>query len=338
MRAVVHEKFGGPEVLEARELPDPEPGTGEVLVQIRACGVCGYDLMGRSGALPPYRLPMTPGHEFAGEVVALGPGVSTFRIGDRVATKQRRSCGVCDYCRGGRETVCHTDVQYGGTIPGGYAELCAVDSSGLVIVPSNVPWPDAAIAACTIGTVLHALKLARLGVGERVLVTGAGGGLGLHAVQIAHAAGCEVIAVTSSPAKRELINAMAAHVIVDPNGFHQELRDLDLLPDVVLEMTAALTLNESLRAVKRTGRVVIIGNVLVNPVSIVPGALISREISIIGANSSSRSDLQEAMDLISRGVVRPAIAQVIPLMEAAKAHALAEERRTMGRLVLDPML
>ncbi|SRR5581483_6503527 len=336
MKAILLEEFGPPGVLKLREVADPSPGPGEILLRIRACGICGHDVIGRSGDLRGYRLPLIMGHEFAGEVVELGPGVEGFAVGDRVASRQHRSCHVCNFCRNGRETLCPTHAEYGETIPGGYAELCVVDPAGLVRVPDGVGWAEAAIAACAVGTIVHAFRLAGVRIGERILVTGAGGGLGIHAIQLARAAGCEVVAVTSSERKVESLAAHADHVILTgARGLNSQVRDRSLAPDVVIELTAGVTLDESLRAVRRGGRVVIVGNVDPNPVPLLPGAVIVRELAILGSNSAALEDLEAALKLMAAREVTPVISHRLPLSAAAEGHAIMESKVNTGRVVLE---
>lgn len=336
MRAVVLEEFGTPEVLQVREVPDPKTGPGQVLIAVRACGICGHDVLGRSGALNGYRLPLIMGHEFAGEVVEVGAGVEDFAVGDRVASLQRQACHRCTFCRMGRETICSNFAEYGETIPGAYAELCLVDPAGLVAVPEGVDWAGAAIAGCAIGTLVHAFKLGNVHVGDRVLVTGAGGGLGVHALQLARAAGCEVVAVTSSERKVDTLAGLADHVVVaGERGLNADIRERGLTPDVVIELTAGITLDQSLRAVRRAGRIVIVGNVDPAPVPVLPGAVIVRELTILGSNSTAREDLAVALRLIASGTIKPVISHRLPLAEAAAGHRVMESRGNLGRVVLE---
>ena len=277
MQAVVLEAFGAPDVLRLAERPRPRPAPGEVIVEVAACGVCGHDVLQRQGKVAPdVSLGVIPGHEIAGVVRELGPGVQRFAVGDRVAaTIGARTCGACRACRSGRDTLCTQRVLYGEDIPGGYAEQVAVEAVGLAHVPDNVDLESAAIAGCAIGTGLHALRLAGTEVGDRVAVTGAGGGVGIHALQVARAIGAEVVAVTSSAAKVDLLEPLADTVVVlDDGHYDRRLRALDRRPDVVLELTAKHTLEDSLRVVERAGTVVIAGNLEEGAVPVLPGAFI----------------------------------------------------------------
>lgn len=339
MQAIVLEAFGGSGVLALADRPRPGPRHGEVVVRVAACGVCGHDILQRRGQVAPARsLGTIPGHEIAGTVVELGPGVDRFALGDRVAsTIGARCCGICRYCRSGRDTLCTRRELYGEAVSGGYAQYVAIEATGLARVPDGVALEQAAVAGCAIGTGLHALLLAGTQVGDRVAVTGAGGGVGVHALQVARAIGADVIAVTSSPSKVGLLESLAdAVVVLDDRGYDQQLRERGLRPDVVLELTAAHTLEQSLRVVERGGAVVIAGNLEDGSVPVLPGAFIYRELRMLGSKAATVRELETCLGLLARGAVRAQIDRSLPLSEAALAHELMETRSTFGRVVLVP--
>ena len=202
MHAVVLDRIGGPEVLEyraRRRSQTPEPD--EVLVRVRAAGVCGRDLIDRRGGFPAMKLPAILGHEVAGEVVAVGGAVTRFGVGDRVANLHRPYCGDCDRCQEGESPDCTESWQsFGQTVAGGYAETVRAHHRSLVPIPDAVSFVDAAPLGCTAAVALRALRHeGRLTLGETVLVTGATGGVGMEAIQIAKHLGARVIALTSSP-------------------------------------------------------------------------------------------------------------------------------------------
>lgn len=336
MRSAVLTKFGGPDSFEFRDFERPTPGPGEALIRVKTVGVCGRDVLVRKGEIPGTRLPTVLGHEIAGFVDEVGDGVEGIGPGDRVATRQKTSCHMCRLCRTGAETLCRDGKQIGDDLPGGCAEYLVLDYLSLVRVPENVAMEHAAIAACAIGSDLHAIRLVNLRAGERVLVTGAGGGLGIHALQLARAAGAEVVAVTSSEARAVALTDYADHVIISEGGrFDQEVRAKRIVPDVILEMTAGVTLTESLRAVARGGRIVVVGNVNLEPVRISTGALINRETKLMGSTSTSREELEDTLSLISRGVIKPIVGAKLQLAEIAEAHRVVESREVLGRVVMD---
>lgn len=323
-------------VLKLKSEPIPLPGPKQVLVQVAAVGVCGQDVMHRSGAIYCANGHI-PGHEIAGMVVATGPEVSAVSIGDRVAATQRQACHRCRDCLGGREVLCAQGKLYGEGLDGAYAEYVAIDELSLTKVPTAVQYEAAAIAACAIGTGYHALRLAGVSAGQRVLVTGASGGVGIHTLQLARASGAEVIAVTSSPQKVGRLESYADHVVLAVEGkFDEQLRARNIQPQTIVDLTAKFTLANSLRAVARGGTVVILGNLENGNVEVLPGAFIMREIRLLGSKACTRSELQDVLHLLSRGLIHPIIHTSMPLADAAKAHDMVEQGKAEGRIILKP--
>jgi len=340
MEAVVLHAFGSPENLRPEAVPDPAPGPGEVLLKVRSCGVCFHDVINRRGDLPRTRVPAILGHEAAGEVVAVGPDVKGWAVGDRAATLQRLSCGDCIYCRQGRRSLCRRDTRFfGEEIPGGYASYMAAPIMGLGRVPSDIDWPVAATTCCTTGTAVHVVRTrGRVRPGETVLITGASGGVGMQAVQLARHDGARVIAVTSSGSKAEaLFDAGAHEVIVSRElDFAAEVRKRTLGEgaNVALEIVGSLTFAQTLKALAPGGRLVVVGNLKTASVDLNPGLVIVKELEILGAYATTQSELDEALRLVASGVLRPWVSEVMPLPEAARAHQRLERREVAGRLVL----
>lgn len=337
MRAVVLKGYGGPEVLQYEEVADPTPAAGQVLLKVHACGVCGFDCKCRGG-LPGYHTGPGAilGHEFAGEVIGVGPGVTDYAVGDRVAVIQQGYCGKCEFCLSGNFTQCphHHETTYGSLErPGGYAEMVAADVATTVKIPDGVSWRDAAIAACGIGVVLHALNRARMKMGDHVLVTGAGGGLGIHALQLARLAGCRVTAATSSESKVELLQRYADEVVMYRNGKFELGEDR---PNIIVENTAGITLPASLKAIRRGGRIVIAGMVGTDPVPIMPGPFFVREIEMLGSNGTTLLELSKVLELLAQRKLEAVVSQELPLSNAALAHQLVENKAVLGRVVLVP--
>lgn len=342
MRAVVLRQPGGPEKLVLEETPDPIPAGDEVLVRVRATAVCGRDLIDRRGGSPMMKLPTVLGHEFAGEVVC-APAGSGFAVGSRVVNLHRTVCGGCRRCLAGETLLCEKAWQsFGHTIDGGYAELVAAPSRALVKLPDAIPFDVGATLMCTAGVGLRALRTrARLEIGETVLITGASGGVGAAAVQIAHKAGARVIAVTSSPSKVDALRELGADdVLVSRDGrFHDDAHKLcDGGVDLALELTGSATFGSSLKSVRRGGRMVIVGNIDATRVQINPGAMILNGHTIIAAASCTSKDLLDVFRLVETGVLTPRIDRRLPLGEAAEAHRLLGERSVVGRVVLMPDL
>lgn len=339
MRAIVATAYGGPEVLEFREVPRPTPTPDQVLLKVAACGVCGHDVLARTGAFPLSKPPFVMGHEIAGTVIEVGSLVKRFRPGDRVAVTQRISCGICPACRAGRDNMCVSGAGfYGEAISGGYGDYVVASARNAVQVPDNIPLHVAAVLGCALGTGFHALRRGALGVGESVVVTGASGGVGIHTVKLAHLMGLKTIAITSAPAKADLLReAGASHVITAADfNFHEQVRALTEGEgaDAVMEIAGQPTFKSSIRSVRAGGRVVLIGNVTPGNVPLNPAFPILKEIDLIGSGHATLEDLRRVMRLVADGRIAPLIAEQMPRTAAAQAHGHLEARRTAGRVVL----
>jgi len=339
MKAVIVREFGGPEVLELAEVDRPEPGIDDVLVRIHAAGICYHDVLSRGGKIPGGRPGRILGHEIAGEIVAAGADVPAARVGERVVLYQRLFCGACRHCLAGRQDLCRNSRVLGEHAGGGYAEYACVPARNAIAIPDGLDMTAAALAVCPVGTsVRAALEVGGLAPGQVVLVTGAGGGLGLHQIQVAKCVQARVIAVTSSRDKAEIVReAGADEVIVAPDlKFSAEVWRLTAKQgaDVVLENVVTGTFGESLRSCAQQATVVMLGNIGAQRVELDPGLVIMRRIRIAGSGNATFKDVQVALHLLATGAVRPFIGRVLPFPQAAEGHALMERRAVTGRVVL----
>jgi acryloyl-coenzyme A reductase len=345
VRAVVVRRTGGTEALRLEELERPTPGERDVLIRVAACGVCTLDVVTRNGTYrQQVELPIIPGHEIAGTAVAVGPGVKRFRAGDRVASTQRyHICGACRFCRGGHETLCAERRFLGQQgLVGGYAEYVCVEEDNLALVPPGVSDEQAAIAACAIGTTLNAVRdVGRVAIGERVLVTGAGGGLGVHAVQMARLAGGWVIAQTTAEDKAALLSEIGAHeVLVTARGedFAERVRALtggDGV-DVLIDNVGTLLFTPMRRSLAVNGRWILVGQLTGDFVQFNPAQLFLRNQSMHSVHSTSRAQLEDTLALIARGAIRPVISGVHDLREIDAVHSRIERGSVPGRIVVRP--
>ena len=318
-----------------------DPVGRQVVVEVGACGVCHRDLLDREGRFPFLRLPITPGHEAAGRVVAVGPEVTTFRVGDRVASMHRDACGACPPCQRGDTTICEGAAEVLGILAdGGYARHLVVQESALYPVPAG---PDglsdveAAVMHCTFGTAYRDLKtLGGLSPGERVLVTGANGGVGAAAVQVAARLGAEVVAVVRDERHRAFLESLGAHrVVVDPgDGFHKHPAVGRV--ELALDTVGAATFNAALRALRIGGRLVIVGNVTPEKVALNLGYVITYGLTIRGGSGATRRDMAELFALHEARPFKPTVARTLPLSRADEAQRLVRAGGLEGRLVLVP--
>ncbi len=231
MRAAAYNEFGGP--ITVRELPDPLPGIGEVIVRVRATGVCRSDFHGWHGHDPDIdQMPHVPGHELAGEVAAVGSGVTKWQVGDRVTVPFVAGCGSCEPCRSGNQQVCDAQSQPGFTHWGSFAELVRIRyaEDNLVALPDQINFVSAAALGCRFTTAYRAVVVqGRAGAGEWIAVHGCGG-VGLSAVMIAKSKEARVVAVDVSADALELASAVGAEVIIDASSAE--------VVDTVLDVTA----------------------------------------------------------------------------------------------------
>lgn len=341
MQAIQIQAFGGPEVMELKTLPVPQAGADEVLIKVAYCGVCRHDLLTRAGAFPRAQVPVILGHQVSGTVAVVGSSVTEFAAGDAVMTMIFVGCGDCENCTAGKDALCTTAMPkfLGEDYDGGYAEYVVVRERTAVNVPAEVGLPEAAILTCTLGTAYHGLLgRGELKAGQTVVITGAGGGVGSHAVQIAKAVGATVVGVVSSPGSAAQVRAAGAdHVIVNPERkFARELKQLlGHQAHLVLEVVGAPTLRESLHAVRPGGRVVVVGNVQGKEVPVSPAYLILKEISLIGTKSCTKEEMAAVLALIKEGRVRPEVSEIIPLEQARELHERMEAQSASGRVVLE---
>lgn len=341
MRAMILDTYGEPSNLRLGTLPQPEiaPDSDDILVKVGACGLCYHDLMTLAGKIPWTKLPLVVGHEIAGEIVALGKNVRSLSEGDRVASIQRLPCGQCDFCHAGNDNLCRNGF-LGEDFPGGYAEFVRLTENAVCKVPDTLTFEESSILACAIGTTLHAMRKIKIGIGDRVLITGAGGGLGIHAVQLAKAAGATVIAITTSKNKVERIKKFGTdHVILTRNGdFSDEVKEITGGRGVnyALEIVGSATFDASMRSLAPTGKLVILGDLEVSPVQLRPTYALYKEIDIISSHSTSRRDLVDVIELVANSKIKPIISESFALERIVNGFAKMKDRSAFGRVVVTP--
>ncbi len=334
MKAAVVHKFK--EKLEIENVEVPSVGKNEVLVKMKACGVCHTDLHAAHGDWPVKpALPLIPGHEGVGEVVEAGEDITHLKAGDRVGIPWLYSaCGHCEYCLTGRETLCHNQLNAGCSINGGYAEYCLADARYVVKVPDSLDYVEAAPIFCAGVTTYKALKVGEAKPGEWVAVYGIGG-LGHVAVQYAKAMGLKVVAVDTFDEKLDLAKELGADLSINPKAedsanFIQ--REIGGVQASICTAVSKHAFSEAYRAVKRGGKCVAVG--LPPEVMEVPiFDTVLNGVSIVGSIVGTRKDLQEALQFAADGKVKTII-ETVSLEEINRVFDDLEQGIINGRVVI----
>ena len=332
MRAAVFERAGQPLVVE--EVPEPEIGPRDVLLQVMASGVCFTDLrlidgLGRA----PGRI--IPGHEPVGRVARVGAEVTEVAPGDRAGAHALFSCGECDYCRAGEEEACVRGAAAlaGVGVDGGYAEYLRVPADHVVPLPDGLDFADAAPFFCAGLTVYAGLRNGGIEAGQRVAVLGIGG-LGHLAISIASALGAEVYAVTGSPDKMELARKRGAVWAGDAPSAASELAGRGGAQLVLNTANALDPVGQILPGIAKQGAIVLTtadGDVLPVP----PAMFMALQLRVVGSFFGSRRDLREVLDLADRHAIRPQV-ETYPLDRVNEVHDRLRANRVRFRAVLTP--
>ena len=312
-------------------------------MRVAACGFCHHDRAVMAGLL---RRGVTPGtilgHEISGVVEDVGNRVTKVRAGDRVVSLLTDACGECDRCRSGREHRCRNGLGIGHGRNGGFAEYVALSQHSLVAVPPGVDLEAACLLACPMGVALEAAEtVAEIEPGQTVVVTGAGGGLGVHAVQAAAAAlGARVLAVTSSPEKAPRLPDIGAAEVLEtgPLDFAELVMALtaDEGADVVIDTVGSALFPSTLRSLAQFGKLVLLGEIAGGRATINLAELIFRDVRVIGASGVGRATLEKVAAMLDAGRLSPVLQQVLPLEEAPQAYRLMSHRKIFGRVALRP--
>lgn len=336
MKAVRMIAVGKP--LQMQEVPVPIIGEKDILVRVRAAGVCHSDVHYRAGVSPVHPLPMTLGHEIAGIVEQAGSQVTSVKAGDRVGLHYNITCGECDQCTTGREQFCSQVRMLGHTTDGGYAEYVGVPARNAVLLPDEIPFEQGATLMCASVTAFHTLRKSRLKVGETVAIFGAGG-LGMSAVQLARAFGAlDVLAIDINAEKLKLTEHYGAIPVnakqVDPV---EEIRRLTSGrgADVALELIGlSQTMRQAVQCLGVMGRVVIAG-ISGKALEIdTYRELIGNEAEVIGSNDHLYSELPLVVELARRKVLDTSrvVTRTIPLEAGAINGALDELEQFGGEV------
>jgi NADPH:quinone reductase-like Zn-dependent oxidoreductase len=342
MKAVYFEQHGELDVLRYGDVPDPELTAGQAVVRVRACALNYLDIWVRRG-WPGLKLQMPHwcGADVAGEILALGPGVTGWSIGQRVVVDPGISLVDDEFTRRGECSVSPGYHIIGEHLRGGAAEVISVPAGNLAVLPDGMGFPEAA-APLLVGLTAWRMLIHRAGLqaGESVLVVGSGGGVNSMAIQIAKLAGAFVLVVASNADKAEKAKALGADVVVDRSTSDWVREVLKLTGkrgvDVVVDNVGQTTLMGSMQAAARGGRIVIVGNTSGPKAEIDIRFIFGKQISVIGSTMGNHQDFRQVLDLLGQGRLKPVIDRVVPLGEGHDAYRAMEAGESFGKILLAP--
>ncbi len=335
MRAMVVREWGQPFTLEER--PDPEPGAGEAMMKVRAAGV-GLTLVTMRTGVFGGEAPRVMGHELGGDIVAVGDGVTNVKLGDRCAVYFYLNCGYCRWCHGGRETLCENHGGYVGVhVDGGYADYVVLPAGNFLPIPEGLGYEDAAIAADAVNTNWHCMReRAKIAPHDDVLLIGAGGGVGVHGIQVAKAFGARVIAADISDEKLEFAKKWGADEVINVREVNDIAEAAKKLTDgrgvdaAVDYVGASETFTAAIEALATAGRAVLIG-AKPSSVRIDPLDLLINEKTITGSRHSTRTELMETMDVMAKGTIKSAIGKRLHFTEVESLFEDLQAETLLGR-------
>jgi NADPH:quinone reductase-like Zn-dependent oxidoreductase len=344
MRAAVIHGRGGPEMISVDEVPIPEVGPADALIKVHACGLNRMDIWARTGPPQPIfpwkerEYPLTTGGDVAGEVVSLGDSVTSVSIDDRVIVYPGLSCGHCEYCLRGEQSMCPDYHIFGEhTSSGGFAEFVVVPAKNLERLPEGVDSITAAAVTVGFTTAWRLIHTAgQITAGDDVLVLAAGGSVGVAAMELARNAGARVFAGASTGAKRDRAVELGAAAAIDTTSqFSESILELTngRGVDIVVDSLGA-TWEQSIRSLSRGGRLVCCGATLGNKPTFDIRELYQRHRSIRGAPMGSRDEFNRVVRMFGKGLLNPVIDSVYALNEIQEANRRAESRESFGKIVV----
>jgi 2-desacetyl-2-hydroxyethyl bacteriochlorophyllide A dehydrogenase len=343
VKAVQLVAHGTPGKFELRDVPDPQPGPNDVVVDVTACGLNHLDLWLEEAGLPiPLQLPRTPGGEIAGTIAAVGSNVTDWKRGDRVAIQSNLFCGECEFCKRGEESLCLRGEILGVQRDGGFAEKVLVPARALVRLPGNVSFETSAALTLAGSTAMHMLtNRAEVRIGDWVLVIGGASGVGSAAIQIAKQLGARVLSTGSTETKRNLAKQLGAEVALDPAApdWPAEVRKLTGKRgvDLVIEHVGGDVLRKCFDCLARGGTIVTCGATAGREVPVDLWPFFVKQHRLIGSYGRNRVDLQETLEWAAGGKLKAVIDSIVPLNETPAAFAKLRSRNVIGKLVVTPL-
>jgi 2-desacetyl-2-hydroxyethyl bacteriochlorophyllide A dehydrogenase len=340
MKAMLLEAYN--QDLAYRSVCDPEPGDNDIVIAVKACGMCQTDIKLVSGQLSAaIALPHIPGHEIAGEVIHKGKKVEGLRIGDKGVVFHIIPCGRCEPCLTGRENLCFSIQRIGFEHFGGFAEFVSLPESNFCSFEADIPFEQMAILPDAVATPFHALeKLAYLGMGNTILIIGVGG-LGIHAVQIAAKKGALVIAADLSDEALGLAKTFGAEWTTNPRSENSREKILEITKgrgvDIILDGVGRQeSVDWSLGTLKKGGHYCMMGYDPIKPLCLPMLSVHNNEWTIHGIKATTKQELKNAVKVVERGQIKPYVSKCLPLSQANEGLEAIRKGTLLGRTVLIP--
>lgn len=347
MTAVRMYEYGGPEVLKIETHPVPVPAANEVLIRVRAASVSWWDVAYRRDRIKPIPgreslpMPQQLGREAAGDVVALGAAIHQFKVGDRVVMLVNPACGGCYFCIRRQDNLCIRTSLPAHTAFGGYAEYVTRPENGVVKAPEGLSYQKLACVLWSYSTVFHMMNSrANLHAGESVLITGASGGMGTAAIQLAKMAGASpIIALSSNASKWDSLLETGADVVLNYKdhdiGAQIRAHSVDGRGvDVVLDNVGGAMAQLGISAARMGGRVVLAATMGGDKIELNVLQLFVKNLTLLGARASTRLDQETMLQLAARGIIDPIISHTFQLSEIVDANRMLEAGEHTGKIVL----
>jgi NADPH:quinone reductase-like Zn-dependent oxidoreductase len=340
MKAVRFHEHGGLEVLKYEEAPEPTIQSDEVLIRVRACALNHLDIFVRRG-IPGISLPHISGCDVAGVIEKIGKTVEGLAEGQRVVVNPSLSCGSCEYCIQGEDSLCATYKILGEQIDGGYAEFVSVPARNVHPMPEGFPFEEAAAVPLVFQTAWRmVITRAQVKPGDDVLILGAGGGVASAAIQIAKLCGARVLATSGSDKKLEQARELGADMLInyEKTDFGKEVWKLTGKRgvDVVIDNVGQATWEKSLRSLAKNGRLVTCGATTGPTPSTDIRLVFWRQLQIFGSTMANRKEFADMLKLVWQRKLRPVVDRTFSLRDAAEAQRVMESHEQFGKLVLIP--
>ena len=342
MKALFLESPGQHPRFHVKEIPLPRLEPDEILIKVQACGFCYHDRLIISGQLRRgVTFPIVLGHEISGLVVKSGHHVKALIPGDHVVCLPINACGLCEHCGKNRTSQCNNGIALGHNAQGGLAEFIKVREFSAIKIPTNIGWDQAAILACPIGVGLEALSLVKATKTKQIaVITGAGGGLGVHLVQLAKIKGFKVLAITSHTRKESILLEMGADQVVanEELGFSEIVNAMtaDAGADLILDTVGSPLWPQTFLSLAKHSLLIILGEVTGKEIHLNLAELIFRGATITGHTGVSKNSVLESVQLVHKKRINPVVWKTFPMGNILYASKLLEDQDPVGRIVLTP--